>query len=373
MLTTISPRGVQSHLNTYKLSSIVNDFIGEVLVKRRAGIFALICLLGLAKNLFGADEPRIASLVKQLDAADASVRRRAAITLGGMGELAQAAVPALTEMLQSDKAALNRSAAAFALGGIDTPEAKKALSDVLSRWQKAVEVDPTDEAVRYNLGIVYQQMGELDKAIPEFKAAIRIKADFSAAYNNLGKAYGIQGDFEEAIAAFRTSVRIDPNSPVLHTNLGIVYQQQGKFDSAVSAYKKAIEIDPNYAETYTNLGIVYRKQGRFEEAVEAYKTAIRLNPNYAEAHNNLGYVYEDLNRWDEAIAAYKEAIHINPNLAETYANLGFIYERQGHNVEAIDQYRSFIRLASENAALKDLIAEAQRRIQIIEAKSKLFD
>ena len=34
---------------------------------------------------------------------------------------------------------------------------------------------------------------------------------------------------------------------------------------------------------------------------------------------------------------------------------------------------SFIRLASENAALKDLIAEAQRRIQIIEAKSKLFD
>ena len=108
----------------------------------------------------------IASLIKQLDAADASVRRRAAITLGGMGELAHAAVPALTDMLQNDKAALNRSGAAFALGGIDTPEAKKALSDVLSRWQKAVEVNPTDEAVRYNLGIVYQQMGELDKAIP---------------------------------------------------------------------------------------------------------------------------------------------------------------------------------------------------------------
>ena len=61
-------------------------------MKRGTSIFALFCLLGLAIKSFGADEPRIASLVEQLDAADASVRRRAAITLGGMGELAKAAV-----------------------------------------------------------------------------------------------------------------------------------------------------------------------------------------------------------------------------------------------------------------------------------------
>ena len=276
-------------------------------MKRWTSIPALFCLLVLTINSFGADEQRIETLIKQLDATDAFVRRRAAITLGEMGEPAKAAIPALTKMLQNDKEALNRSGAAFALGGIDTPEAKKALSDVLARWQRAVEVDPTDAAVRYNLGIVYQQQGELDKAIPEFKAAIRIKADFSAAHNNLGKVYGIRGEFEEAVAAFKTGVRIDPNNAVLYTNLGIVYREQSKFDEAVSAYKKAIEIDSNYPEAHTNLGIVYRKQGRFEEAVEAYKTAIRLNPNYAEAHNNLGYVYEDLDRWDEAIAAYKEA------------------------------------------------------------------
>ena len=96
-------------------------------MKRRTSIFTLFCLFGLAINLFGADETRIASLIKQLDAAEASVRRRAAINLGGMGDPAKAAVPALTEMLQNDKEALNRSGAAFALGGIDTPEAKKSL------------------------------------------------------------------------------------------------------------------------------------------------------------------------------------------------------------------------------------------------------
>ena len=54
-------------------------------------------------------------------------------------------------------------------------------------------------------------------------------------------------------------------------------------------------------------------------------------------------------------------------------NLGFIFERQGQNSEAIAQYKAFIRLARDNPALQNLIAEAERRIRIIEMKSKLFD
>jgi Flp pilus assembly protein TadD len=46
----------------------------------------------------------------------------------------------------------------------------------------------------YNaLGVIYGQAGETDKAIEEFKSAIKYKSDYAEAHSNLSVAYKNKG------------------------------------------------------------------------------------------------------------------------------------------------------------------------------------
>ena len=71
-------------------------------------------------------EVEVPKLVKELSSSDSNVRVQAAMNLGSYGEDAAQAVPALKRSLYDQNGGV-RSAVAFALRKIGTPEAQKAL------------------------------------------------------------------------------------------------------------------------------------------------------------------------------------------------------------------------------------------------------
>ena len=87
-----------------------------------------------------------------------------------------------------------------------------------------------------NLGILYRNLGECDKAISHLKLALQIsvkigdKANESSALGNLGIVYQNLGQYDEAIFHYNKSIQISQNIGDKLTfgthlgNLGIVYQ-----------------------------------------------------------------------------------------------------------------------------------------------------
>ncbi|WP_318343854.1 tetratricopeptide repeat protein [Flagellimonas baculiformis] len=112
-----------------------------------------------------------------------------------------------------------------------------------------------------NIALIYQQLGETDKAIASYDEAIL--ANPRDVNLILGKAnlYYSLGDKDKFKQLMKKASGIDSNNPDLAYNIGVINSEQGNYQEAKDAYKKAIRIAPDYINAYLNLSTVYVNQG----------------------------------------------------------------------------------------------------------------
>ena len=141
-----------------------------------------------------------------------------------------------------------------------------------------------DTSVYINRGDTYAELGKLDKAIREYKKAVRIDPDAAETHFHLGSAYLKRDKLNNAIESLKMAIRLDPYNPGGYGMLGTAYLNQGKFDKAIAEYKTAIRLDPNLADGHVSLGLAYSSQGKLSKAISEFKTALSINPNFVGAH-----------------------------------------------------------------------------------------
>jgi tetratricopeptide (TPR) repeat protein len=111
-----------------------------------------------------------------------------------------------------------------------------------------------DDAVKHlTLGIALYDKGELDKAIVEFRTAIRQKPNYPVAHMELGNALDDKGDHDGAIVEYRTAISQQSNFATAHFNLGLALKAKGDLDGAIAEFRTAITQQPNYPEAQSEL------------------------------------------------------------------------------------------------------------------------
>ena len=206
-------------------------------------------------------------------------------------------------------------------------------------YKETLKSSPYYEGVHSNLGILYNQLGEHQKAMNCYEKAIKIQPNNSAAYNNLGNTLKELGEYQKAISSYEKAIQINTNYVDAYYNLGIILSELGEYQKAMSSYEKVIQINPNYANAYYNLGIIFKELGEYQKAMSSYEKVIQINPNHIDAHNNLGNILNELGENQKALNSYEKAIKIEPeNLTSHWLSMNtfpVIY----NNFEEIDQYR----------------------------------
>lgn len=160
---------------------------------------------------------------------------------------------------------------------------------------------------------------------PLLQAIERNPQDPSLHYD-LGGLYLAHRQTDKALACYLQALKLAPNHPQILLQLGNTENAAQRYSQAVHYFKQCIAVAPNDAAAYYNLGNALRALGQSEEAAKQYRHSLKLAPNDAEAHNNLGNVLRDLGRLDEAIACYKQALAIDPQLHHALAHL--IHQKQ---------------------------------------------
>jgi hypothetical protein len=100
---------------------------------------------------------------------------------------------------------------------------------------------------------------------------------------NLGNLYFERGDVQRAAAQFAAGLAHHPDDPDLLTNAGLAWMSLRQFAPAEGALVRAVELQPELAQARANLGALYGTAGRWDEARRAYGAALALDPENRDA------------------------------------------------------------------------------------------
>lgn len=222
------------------------------------------------------------------------------------------------------------------------------LAGAAAAYEYVLRVQPDHIEALCQLGMVYASLGRVDDAITLFQQALRIRPNHAAAHNNLGVLLTIRGDLTRAAQCYQQAIQHQPDYAEAHNNLGLIYHRQGQIPEALSCFRRALELKPDYAEAHNNLGNTLRDQGHFEQALCCYDQALSLKSNYAEALTNRGVALANLDRLEEAVASHERALQFQPRLAQACKNLGATRTMQGLPEQALICFDQALQLCGDD-------------------------
>lgn len=165
----------------------------------------------------------------------------------------------------------------------------------------------------YNLGYVYERLGEKNKAIAAYKRAIELKPDFAHPHSGLGALYARTGKIREGIALCRKATQLAPDNIGLQRSLAAVYWRAKLYNNAAEVYEDIIRLNPNDKGALHQLGVIFMGKRMYPEAMAKFKRALEIQPNDPLAHGALGTVYLKIGNKAAAIAEFQTVLRLDPN------------------------------------------------------------
>ncbi len=253
-------------------------------------------------------------------------------------------------------------------------EAREMLEQALGKRPKGHPL------VHYNLGLVYSDLGNYERAITHLGEYLKRNPADIDANHEMGSVYLRMGSLEKSGSYFRRTLEISPNFAPAHAGLGEVFLKEGRIDEAVSEYQRAIRLDPDLAnarirlaeaylkkgmaaeahsemrqataqdpepDMYGALGALYLSEDKLDQAIDLLEKARFVSPEDPDILSNLGVGYQKKGMIDQAITQYRKAIGLNPNLFDAHVNLGEAYRAKKMTDEALLEYKRAIELSPE--------------------------
>ncbi|OFL29452.1 hypothetical protein HMPREF2775_09295 [Fusobacterium sp. HMSC064B12] len=87
----------------------------------------------------------------------------------------------------------------------------KNYKEAIVNFNKAIDLNPSDEGYYYNRGLAYNNFNNYKMAIINFDKAIELNPNFSVAYNNRGITYAYLKNYKEAIVNFDKAIDLNPS------------------------------------------------------------------------------------------------------------------------------------------------------------------
>jgi tetratricopeptide (TPR) repeat protein len=230
---------------------------------------------------------------------------------------------------------------------------------------------PADEA-KLRHAIELHQAGNIEAAIPEYRAYLEHNPENVMARSNLGAALSRAGRYEEAIAEYAQALKKDPANGPIQLNLAIAYYKAADIVTAakhltavvakqprnrqalllladchlqLDENKKVIELlspiekqSPDDLSVNYLLGTAYIRDKQPERGQILVERVLK-NGDSAEARLLLGTTKMNAQDFSDALGDLKKAVEMNPRLPDVYSYYGLGLLATGDMAGAADAFR----------------------------------
>ncbi|WP_027390483.1 tetratricopeptide repeat protein [Chrysiogenes arsenatis] len=205
----------------------------------------------------------------------------------------------------------------------------------------------------YNLGVVYNRLGQQDEAIESYRQAMNARPEFPDAYIGMGMTMKSLGRHTESLQYFLDAIRLSPRDSTYHNNAANAYLQLQNYRKASEHYDRALALDPANIEALINRSSLMLATGDVDGAINGYQEVLRIDPANHAVKNNLGMALRKKGRLYDALSTFREAsmMQKTPNV---FINMGDTFRDLGQVDDAINSYVSAANLSETNYPLKKL-------------------
>lgn len=177
----------------------------------------------------------------------------------------------------------------------------------LRKLAEASKTEPDSPTINYMMGLNYQSLHDLPKAIEHFRAALKVNPDFSLALHYLGVTQAEAGDLDGAAGSLARAIELDPTNFSAVFELGIIDLKKRRYDEAFREFQRTVALNPNFAPAHAAVGEGYLRQGKPNEAAKELERAVELDPRSRRARYSLGLAYQALERNADAQREFERA------------------------------------------------------------------
>ncbi len=230
------------------------------------------------------------------------------------------------------------------------------LDKALAELRRALDNDPTSVGAEYHIGEIYESQGKLAEAEAAFTSVVNRRPGYWLGYSGLGTFYYAHGEFAKAATQFQAMIDLQPDNPLGYYDLGGAYIAMARYDDAISVLKRCLSLKET-SSAWTNLGAAYMYINRYEDAADAMKKATELEPHNDILWRNLGDSYRQIpSRATEAMSAYQKALQaatdelkVNPNSPEVLSGIALYNAHLGRTKDAETSIGKALRLAPKDS------------------------
>ena len=190
-----------------------------------------------------------------------------------------------------------------------------------SLMNDAVELNPVDETIRYNFGVVAGLIRE-----------------------------GEQEELKQIERQVQQTMTQNPDDLQGHLHLATLYEMQGEFGKATTELEALLSRDPKRFEVYLLLGPLYERQGRYKDALRTYERLERLETTSqlpAPIFAAMAQLHLILENVDEAEKYGQKAIAADPDLWFSHYILGGVYAAMNQPQKQIEHFENALKAIDE--------------------------
>lgn len=229
---------------------------------------------------------------------------------------------------------------------------------------------------RNTQGTSFYMMGNYAQAINYFYQSLRIKEDIkdhkgiAATLNNIGMIYDEQGDYDKAIEHYTNAIdnfqlitgRKKPDYQVLvasYHNLGVLFFGTGNNEKALEYFNKSLNFTDETkflrerAYAFSNIGHIYLEEQDTEKSAEYFSKSFEISKKIKDengiidALNNFSFLYIKKKNFSRAISYATEALEMaqknkaTGQIKDAAETLYLSYKELGNFNNALSMYEIY--------------------------------
>jgi tetratricopeptide (TPR) repeat protein len=233
--------------------------------------------------------------------------------------------------------------------------------NAIASYQAVVAKDPGYAPAYYDMGVVYYNSGQYDKAVASYQESLKYDESNGLTHATLASAYRQLERYPEANGEYAMAESHGVKNPDLYSEWGYCLGKTKEWDKSTARLEEARTLSPTAIDN-TNVGWGYYNAAQADKAAKndaeataklqkskmALTTATEQNPKLDAAYMNLGSTNNALGEYDAAVAALNTALSLHNDWVIALNQLGLGYRGLKNLGQAIAQFNRVVNIDGNN-------------------------